>query len=348
MRIGFVTLGANVPSTRFRFMAMLPYLQAQGHEVRVWTSWPSVYEHFPAIGWRASVAVKRWTRWRQWLAARVFQPDCIYLERGVYHDSTVQMDQRFRRCTPRLVLDVDDGIFLEFPEKIPKLIAMSDHVVVATPSISQYVSQYTPNWTLVPTSVSLARYAERPNQPANASTLGALPTVGWIGTGPNVAFLEVCAPALRQLAKRIDYELLVVANDDRQLAQLDLTGVKVRFQPWQAEHEIEHLHQMDIGIMPLPEDRPWMRYKAATKLIQYLAIGIPAVASPIGVNADILKGNLVGRAASTTEQWVEHLYELLTNTYLRNQLGQCGRALVAQQFSVEANAPRLEKILTDY
>ncbi len=139
MKIGLVALGKNVPSTRFRLEAMLPYLARQGHDVRMWTSWPAVYDYFPQIGWRLSTLVKRATRWRQWLQAVRFRPDCIYLERGVYHEAGTAMDERFRRATRRLVLDVDDGIFLEFPDKIPKLISISDHVVVATPSLAEYV-----------------------------------------------------------------------------------------------------------------------------------------------------------------------------------------------------------------
>ncbi len=162
MKIGLVALGKEVPSTRFRFAAMVPYLHQRGHQVRMWTSWPSVYDYFPTIGWRLSSLVKRSVRHLQWLDAARFRPDCIYLERGVTNDTNIAMDQRFRKRTPRLVLDVDDGIFLEFPDKIPKLIAMSDHVVVATPTIADYVRQHTDQWTLIPTSVSLQRYTPRP------------------------------------------------------------------------------------------------------------------------------------------------------------------------------------------
>ena len=344
MKIGMVALGRQVPSTRFRLAAMLPYLSARGHDVRMWTSWPSVYESLPAIGWRLSTFVKRSVRWLQWLDAVRFRPDCIYLERGVFHDASIGMDKRFRRAAGRLVLDVDDGIFLEFPDKIPKLIALSDHVVVATPTIAQYVDQYSHDWTLVPTSVDMQRYQPRALR-ADQQTNGR-PVIGWIGTAPNIAFLNVAAPALRQLASVADFELLVVANHDEKLREVDLSGVNVRFEPWSADKEIDHLHRMDVGIMPLPADREWMRYKAATKLVQYLAVGIPAVASPIGVNADILQGNKVGYSATTSADWFEALRTLLENAELREKLGAAGRQVVTDQFSIEANAPRLEKVLT--
>jgi glycosyltransferase involved in cell wall biosynthesis len=102
---------------------------------------------------------------------------------------------------------------------------------------------------------------------------------------------------------------------------------------------------MDIGIMPLPEGQEWMRFKAATKLVQYMAIGIPAVASPIGVNADILAGNRVGLAASDEDQWFESLRILLGDPALRTQMGNAGRTLVESRYCIEANLDALENVL---
>jgi glycosyltransferase involved in cell wall biosynthesis len=354
MRLGFITLGKNVPSTRFRFLAYRPYLRQRGHDLHCWTSWPSAYEALPGIGWRASQLVKRTVRWSQWLHCRTLRPDCIYLERGVYHHADACMDRRFRNCTRRLVLDVDDAIFLEFPQKIPELIRMSDHVVAANPALLEYVAQYTDSVTLIPTSIDLERYTAKDvtgkvpggGHTAGGTRLAGPPVViGWMGTAPNVAFLEVCAPALRQLARSHHFELLVVAPDAARLAAIDLSGVTVRFEPWGAEREVPLLHAMDIGIMPLPSGREWMRYKAATKLLQYLAVGIPAVASPIGVNADILKGSRTGFAAADDKQWVQALAQLIEDRKLRVQLGNAGRELVARQFSLAVNAPVLESVL---
>jgi glycosyltransferase involved in cell wall biosynthesis len=102
---------------------------------------------------------------------------------------------------------------------------------------------------------------------------------------------------------------------------------------------------MDIGLMPLPSDQEWMRYKAATKLVQYMAIGIPAVASPIGVNADILKGDQVGFAARTDDDWFESLKTLIDSPELRVAMGQRGRALVETKYCAEANIGKLEQVL---
>jgi glycosyltransferase involved in cell wall biosynthesis len=97
--------------------------------------------------------------------------------------------------------------------------------------------------------------------------------------------------------------------------------------------------------MPLPADQDWMRYKAATKLVQYMSIGIPAVASPIGVNATILKDNQVGFAAANDQQWFESLRTLLLDPDLRQRMGTAGRALVESKYCIEANLDKLEQVL---
>lgn len=337
----FITLGNNVPSTRFRFFPYVEPLRQRGHTCRVWTSYPSVYDELPWIGWRASQCVKQATRWWQLAQAGWGKPDTIYLERGCFHDASLAMDARFRRRTRRLVLDVDDAVFLTFPEKIPELIRWSDHVVVSNRPLHDWVSQFTDKITEIPTCVPLSRFTLRPVPAKEVS----VPTIGWIGTTSNLGFLEVCAPALRRLAQEESFRLLVVAPTDEPLRKLDLSGVTIEFEPWSPSTEVGWLHRMDIGIMPLPEGQDWMRYKAATKLVQYMAIGIPAVASPIGVSEDILAGNQIGIAARTEEQWFEALRHLLVNPELRARMGAAGRRLVESRYCIEANVGLLEQVL---
>jgi glycosyltransferase involved in cell wall biosynthesis len=338
----FITLGDNVPSTRFRFFPYVEPLRQRGHACRVWTSYPSVYDELPWIGWRASQCVKQATRWWQLIKAGWFQPDTIYLERGCFHDASLTMDARFRRRVRRLVLDVDDAVFLTFPEKIPELIRWSDHVIVSNRPLRDWVSQYTDKITEIPTCVPLSRFTLRPNRASEDPT----PTIGWIGTTSNLGFLRVCASALRRLAKEQPFRLLVVAPTDEPLRSMDLEGVSIQFERWSPSTEVGWLHRMDIGIMPLPEGQDWMRYKAATKLVQYMAIGIPAVASPIGVNADILTGERVGMAARTEDEWLEALRRLLQDPELRARMGAAGRQLVESRYCIEANVDLLERVLS--
>ena len=341
MRIGFVTLGANVPSTRFRFYPYEKPLADRGHRVSVWTCYPSVYDYFTTIGWRFSSHIKRASRLVQYSQAKWFRPDTVYLERGVFHDQSLWLDRWFRNVSRRFVLDVDDAIFLQFPEKTRQLIQWSDHVVVSNQPLYEYVSQFHSKITEIPTCVSLERYRLR----AFGSSESSKPVIGWMGTPSNLPFLVHCAPALRRLAKELPFKLLVVSNTSEPLKAIDLQGVDLQFETWSPQVEIQWLHQMDIGLMPLPADQEWMRYKAATKLVQYMSIGIPAVASPIGVNATILKDNQVGFAAANDQQWFESLRTLLLAPDLRQRMGIAGRALVESKYCIEANLDKLEQVL---
>ena len=341
MKFGFITLGANVPSTRFRFLPYLEPLQKCGHRCQLWNSYPPVYDYFPTIGWRLSSALKTSVRWWQYQQARWSRPDTIYLERGCFHDASVWLDDRFRKLTPRLVLDVDDGVFLNFPDKIKHLIEISDHVVVSNQNIYRYAKPFGKPITEIPTCVSLQRYSMRTFSESESRKV----VVGWIGTAPNLRYLAQCARALRRLAQEREFELLIIAPNREPLKEIDLSGVSIRFEPWSPQTEIGFLHEMDIGIMPLADDQEWTKYKAATKLVQYLALGIAAVASPVGVNADILAGNRVGLAAANDEEWFEHLRTLVDDVGLRRRLGEAGRALVEARYCIEANLPILEKVL---
>lgn len=341
MKFGFITLGANVPSTRFRFLPYLEPLRERGHRCKLWNSFPPVYDYFPKMGWRASAALKTSVRWYQYQQAKWLRPDTIYLERGCFHDASVWLEDKFRKLVPRLVLDVDDGVFLNFPDKIKHLIQVSDHVVVSNQNIYRYAEQFGKPITEIPTCVSLQRYTMR----SFPESMDRKVVIGWIGTTPNLQYLEKCAPALRRLAQERKFELLIVAPQNQPLQAIDLAGVAIRFEPWSPDTEIALLHEMDIGIMPLPEDQEWTKYKAATKLVQYLALGIAAVASPVGVNAEILKDNRVGMSAACDDEWFECLRLLVDDIDLRRQLGRAGRDLVERRYCIEANLLLLESVL---
>jgi glycosyltransferase involved in cell wall biosynthesis len=168
-----------------------------------------------------------------------------------------------------------------------------------------------------------------------------------MGTTGNLPFLEVCAPALRKLAGQFDFELRLIAGESTPLEVVDLAGVNVRFIPWRGESEVRELSQFDIGLMPLPDGQPWMRYKCGLKLLQYMAIGIPGVATPIGVNSQIVDNARNGFLAATTGQWQSALEQLLLDSDLRRTLGQAARRTVEAEYSVDVHFPRFVAALEE-
>jgi glycosyltransferase involved in cell wall biosynthesis len=168
-----------------------------------------------------------------------------------------------------------------------------------------------------------------------------------MGTTGNLKYLSVAAEALRELAVERDFELRVVVPDAGPLRELDLRGVRVVHEVWQPAREVEQLRGFDIGLMPLFPEQEWDRYKCGLKLIQYLALGIPGVAAPVGVNAEILDENQNGFAAVTTAEWLAGLRALTGDAELRRQMGARGRETVRQKYSIQANYPILRNALLE-
>jgi glycosyltransferase involved in cell wall biosynthesis len=127
---------------------------------------------------------------------------------------------------------------------------------------------------------------------------------------------------------------------------LGLEGVNVRFVPWRERTEFKDLLAFDVGIMPL-EDTAWSRYKCGLKILQYMAIGIPAVASPVGVNSDIIRTGENGFLPESSSDWVQILQHLTSHQELRLRIGAAGRRTVEQSYSVESQLPRLVEVLAE-
>lgn len=340
MRFLFVASGRTVPATRFRVEQYLPALRAAGHRCDVVYSFPEKYDYFPWLGWRLSQRLKRSVRhWHAWLAARR-NYDAIMIEREVFDDDTSDLEAALRKTTRQLILDVDDAVFLRHPQKFDDIAGMCDVVIAGNAHLKSYLQDRCQAVVQVPTCIRMAEYPARPADWSNDK-----PVVGWIGTTHNVVFLSVCAAALRAVAKKHPFRLLIIATPER-LNEVDLSGVDVEFRHWDPQRVIADLHEMDIGLMPLPDGDPWMKYKCGLKLLQYLAVGTPGIASPIGVNAEILHGHRVGRTAVDDSQWQDALEELLIDPTLRGSLGAAGRELVKQQYSVETHWRTMESVLT--
>ena len=121
-------------------------------------------------------------------------------------------------------------------------------------------------------------------------------------------------------------------------------GVKAEFREWNEAREIEDLHDMDIGIMPLP-DTPWERGKCGFKLIQYMACRLPVVASPVGVNSKIVEHGVDGYLARDDSEWLAAFGSLASDASLRKSFGQAGRRKVAAEYSLQVTAPRMVELV---
>jgi glycosyltransferase involved in cell wall biosynthesis len=342
MKILFLTSGRIAPATRFRVLPYLPYLRRAGHHCVVRHSHPPKYEHYPWLGWRLSQRARRAVRQLNLGEAWLRRFDVVYVERELFDDDSAALEERFRRIAPALVLDVDDAVFLRHPDKYAALARMADTVIAGNAALADYTRPLNPRVTVAPTSVDLDRY-----QPAAPRVIvpGSPIVIGWTGTSSNLHHLQLVAGPLRQLAERHSLELRVIADDPAPRERIDFGPLPVRFRRWSPQSEIADLAACHIGIMPLA-DAQWERYKCGLKLIQYLALALPAVASPVGVNSTIVAHGENGLLATSEEEWYDALDRLITDCALREQLGRAGRTTVEGGYSVQANYPKLLEALS--
>ena len=167
-----------------------------------------------------------------------------------------------------------------------------------------------------------------------------------MGTTVNLSFLKTVAPALKRLAQLCSFELRLIAGECHPLKEIDLSGVNVRFLPWNPHTEVAEMAHFDVGIMPLRDDE-WSRYKCGLKLLQYMALGIPGVASPVGVNAEIIQPGINGFLAADDDAWVSGLHALLADAPRREQMGAAARRTVEEKYSLDVNVPRLAAALEE-
>lgn len=333
-RIAAFTGGLLVPSARFRVRQYIPALHGEGIDVE---EFESGFGQYPPQA--------RWVRpfWAlATLAERLpgvvmsHRYDAVLLQREIM-SSFVTLEPLTKRSR---ILDVDDAIFLQRGGSFAKKLAqLSDKVICGNSYLAEWFRRWNTNVDIVPTAVDTERYC--PNAVTKSS--GQALTIGWIGTSGNYKYLYGIECALAKVIRAHPGTRLKVVGDKSPEFR-HVTPDQVDFIPWSEAIEVQAIQSMDIGIMPL-EDSPWARGKCSFKMLQYLATGLPVVASPVGMNAEVLALGELGIAATTEKQWIDGLIALLENRALRARFGVEGRRVVEASFSIQVVAPMLARSL---
>lgn len=250
------------------------------------------------------------------------------------------------RCRS-VVVDYDDAIFHQYDlsdsgivraflgQKIDRVMASADAVVVGNDYLSERATKAgcrRVEW--IPTVIDASRYFERSVEKAPDSV-----TVGWIGTPSTAKLLKPLFPVFADIARETGVRFQAIGARADQLDGSPFEAVE-----WSEDREVSLLSSLDIGIMPL-QDEPWQRGKCGYKLIQYMACGLPVVASPVGVNASLVSHGRDGYLASTESEWKNALIQLIDSVELRRRMGREGASKVRRTYTLQAQAPRLAKVL---
>jgi glycosyltransferase involved in cell wall biosynthesis len=273
--------------------------------------------------------------------------DVVYILRETLPIGPAFVERWLTRAGIPYIFDFDDAIFVPMQSqlygrlaalrcagKTATSCARAAQVIAGNEYLANYARRFNPNVHVVPTTIDTRIYAwprGRRRYP--------IPTIGWSGSFSTVQYLDTLRPILQKLARHVPFRLLVIGARD-----YPLSGVEVEARPWSADSELEDLSEIDIGLMPLVNDA-WARGKCGLKALQYMALAIPPVCSPVGVNCEIVQDGQNGFLANSPEEWLARLTLLLHNEQLRRDLGIAARHTVEARYSADVHAPRVADII---
>jgi glycosyltransferase involved in cell wall biosynthesis len=349
MKIAFLTLGPElIPSSRTRVYQYLPHLQRAGWESRVLphsSNFPSQVKLPLTPRWARAARSLLWRldrvyqarQWRRFEQLAQTWADVLFIQKVLL---PVAAQKRLRRLGKPLVFDFDDALFADRQNydlaRFDHQLAHCDLVVLENEHTQQYAESRGCRTLRITGPIDTDRYtpASRPASPDRTVTLG------WIGSASTLPHLTHIAGTLAQVASEHPGVRLKIIG----AGQVPELGLPTEFTPWSLATEVEHLQSFDIGLMPLPDDE-WTRGKGGYKLLQYMACGLPCVASPVGVNTALVAEGENGYLARSEAEWEAKLAALIQQPGLRRQMGQAGRARVETEYSFQAATPKLLRVI---
>ena len=337
------------PAQRYRLEQWEPLLRERGVEI--------TYEPFEdealhsvvyqpgRMGKKLELVMRGLSR-RLTVISKARKYDLVYILREAALLGPPLFERIIHQQRVPIVFDFDDAIFvsyrspsngylsyLKFASKTKTICRLASHVMVGNPYLAEYAGQVNGNVTVVPTTIDTEKYRVR----AEGNSSGPL-VIGWTGSYSTVQHLDTLRGALQKLAETEKFRLRVIGTP-----QYELPSVDAEAMPWRAATELDDLGAIDIGVMPLPDDN-WSKGKCGLKALQFMALGIPTICSPVGVNTDIIQDGENGLLASSEAEWVEKLTRLLRSAELRRRLGDAGRATIEQKYSAAIQAPRVYEV----
>ena len=343
MKILFLTMGIKIfPSSRVRVYQYIPHLSKEGFSCRV-IPYHSARYHTKDGREGSWEKMGKFLRILAFLFLSPFY-DLVFIQKVML---PIRLQKILKLLNPKLIFDFDDAVYLghqtedtednsskrnRFVESLKK----SEYIVTANEYVrDNYVLEHNRRVTVITSPIDTDRYSPRIEEKSGNEVV-----VGWIGTPPNTVYLQPVHNVLKTLAQKYDnLRIELVGASD-----LTLDGVDIKVKEWGLETEVNDLQNFDIGIMPVPDDE-WSRVKGGYKLLQYMAVGIPAVASPVGINRQLILEGENGFSAETEAQWIEKLSLLIENPDLRRRMGNMARAGALDKYSFEISTPKLIKVL---
>ena len=334
------------PGQRFRCEHFIPHLKEAGYQItysNALSEWDDHYFYKRGKYFiKLFIALKVFFK-RLFLILRVRKYSVVFIYREAYMLGTIILERLVKFLKVPVIFDFDDSIWLndtsqgnanlqwmKRPAKTADICKLADRVIVGNEYLADYAKQYNKNVFTIPTTIDI-NYHQAQETLRNIDKKHI--TVGWTGSNSTLKYLRVLENVLITLKEKYGDKIryMIIADIPPTTANPKLL---LEFFKWDKEHEIAQLSEIDIGIMPLSDDK-WTRGKCGFKGLQYMSLSIPTVMSPVGVNTTIIQHGENGLLASTEQEWTDCISLLIENKQIRTQLGSKGRKTVEKYYSVE-------------
>ncbi len=333
----------EAPSQRFRFEQYFDFLEANDFEVEIYpfinqSTWKTLYGEGKVFkkAWGILMSFVR----RFALLFKLHKADYIFIHREAAHIGPPIFEWIIAKVLRRkYIYDFDDAIWLpnysESNAKFHRLKAYwkvrycmkwASQITAGNAYLADYAKQFNSKVQIVPTTID-TEYHHNIMTDHQSKDL----TIGWTGTHTTMHYLDEIVPVLKKLEQKYTFTFLVISNQSN---EYDLKSLK--FVKWNKETEIEDLAKINIGVMPLKKDI-WSEGKCGFKGLQYMALEIPTIMSPVGVNSTIVQDEINGFLVETQEEWYDVLEKLIRDRNLRMQIGKAGKKRIDEAYSVLAN-----------
>lgn len=326
------------PSQRYRFEQYFSYFSKNGYHCRL--SYLISKEddepfyspgNFLRKGWILLKSFKK----RMQDRFRYNDYDIVFVQREAIMVGMTWFERSIKRSKAKYIFDFDDSIWLmdtsegnkkfewlKDPEKTARNIRHADLVLAGNAYLADYARHYNPHVKIIPTTIDTDFHMPLPSEKKDI-------IIGWSGSHTTIKHFEFALPYLRIIKDKYPRVKFRVIGDEAYInEELGIQGIA-----WSASTEVEMLNTFSIGIMPLPNDE-WAKGKCGLKGLACMACEIPVVMSPVGVNTEIINHGQNGFLASTTDEWVKYLSQLIEDESLRFRIGKAARQTVIEKYSV--------------
>ncbi len=271
---------------------------------------------------------------------RSLNSDIVFIYREAFMLGTVFFEKIFKLSGAKIIFDFDDAIWLndisegnenlkwlKNPSKISKIIKLSDMVFAGNNYLLNYAEKFNNNVKIIPTTIDI-NYHKKIIKKNKDNVI----CIGWTGTSTTLKHFESAIQFLKKIKSKYQEKVKfkIIVDFQYKVDELNLISTE-----WNISTEINDLSEIDIGIMPLPDD-DWSKGKCGFKGLQYMALEIPTVMSPIGINTEIIEDGINGFLAKTDKEWFEKLSLLIESKELREKLGKNGRKTIIEKYSVNS------------